>query len=70
MFIKLKNQVVNTDSVVEVEKPTQCGIEWWIKVALDLSKTSKGSINTYFNTEQEANAEYDRIVAQLCADKD
>lgn len=69
MFIKLKDQVINADSIIEIEKPKMNGIDWWIRTSLDLSKTKKETINMSFSSEQEAKAEYDRIVAQLCSDK-
>ena len=69
MFIKLKDQIVNANTIVEVEKPKLNGIDWWIKASLDLSKTKKESINMSFSDEVDAKNEYDRIVKQLCSDK-
>ena len=41
-FIKLKDQIVSTDSIVKVEAPIRTtGIEWRIRTLLDSGKTNR-----------------------------
>lgn len=70
-FIKLKDQVVSVDSIVKVEAPIRTtGIEWRMRTLLDSGKTLEHLITSFYSTKEEAQKEYDRIVAQLCADKE
>lgn len=72
MFIKLKEQVVSIDSIVKVDAPRKygTGIEWTIRTLLDSKKAAEPVINSTFTSETEAKSEYERIVKQLCADKE
>lgn len=69
MFIKLKDRVINADIIAEVSKPTQVGVEWWVKTTLDISKSRKDMINTSYPSENAAMEAYNRLVEQLCSNK-
>jgi len=69
MFLKLKEQVVSVDSIIKVDAPRKsAGIEWTIRTLLN--SKDEPIINSSYTTEEEAKSEYDRIVKQLCANKD
>lgn len=69
-FIKLKEQLVSIDSIVKVDKPRPTsGIEWYIRTLLDNTKTQECFITSQYNSKEEADNAYNRIVEQLCADK-
>ena len=70
MFIKLKEQLVSVDSIIRIDEPKKSGdIDWVIKTILDSTKTQSSVINSMYSSETEARQDYNRIVAQLCADK-
>lgn len=70
-FIKLKDQVVAMDSIIKVEAPIKTtGIEWRMRTILDSGKTLEHLITSFYSTKEEAEKDYNRIVAQLCADKE
>lgn len=70
MFIQLKDQVVNKDTIVKVDKPRKsAGVEWYIRTILDSTKTPENFISTFYNSEEEAKSEYERIAKQLCENK-
>lgn len=69
-FIKLKDQIVNADTIVKVDCPRKtAGLEWYIRTLFDTTKTEEVFVNSLYNTEEEAKSEYNRIVEQLCSDK-
>ena len=69
-FIKLRDQIINAETIVKVDQPraTQ-GIEWYIRTLLDTTKTEESFIKTMYTSETEARDAYERIVSQLCEDK-
>ena len=69
MFLKLKDQVVNTKNVVRIDQPKKsAGIEWFITTIMEMGG-QESVVNSMYGTEQEAKSDYDRIVAQLCSEK-
>ena len=70
-FIKLKEQIVNADSIIKVDYPKKvsAGIEWSIRTLLDTTKTQESLIYSTYTSEATAVSEYERIVNQLCSDK-
>lgn len=70
MFIKLKDQIVKKDSILKVDAPRKygVGIEWTIRTLME--SKDEPVINSVYSSEEEAKSDYDRIVKQLCADKD
>lgn len=69
-FIKLKDQIVNADTIVKVDCPRKtAGLEWYIRTLFDTTKTEEVAIKSLYSNEQEARSDYNRIVEQLCSDK-
>lgn len=70
-FIQLKDQVVNADTIVKVDKPRQAGsgLDWYIRTLFDSTKTEEFFVSSTYHSKEEAEQEYNRIVAQLCSDK-
>ena len=65
-FIKLEDRVINTDSIVKIEQPKQTqGIEWYIKTVMDISKTTESNFNSFYNSKEEAQNAYDKLIEQL-----
>lgn len=66
-FIKLKEQVLNVDTIVKVDQPraTQ-GVEWYVRLLLNPTTTQETFVNNFYSSQEEAVQAYDKIVKQLC----
>ena len=66
-FIKLKEQVLNVDTIVKVDQPraTQ-GVEWYVRLLLNPTTTQETFVNNFYGSQEEAVQAYDKIVKQLC----
>lgn len=65
-FIKLKDQIINAETIVKVDQPrSTAGVEWYIRTLLDITKTEEAYIKTMYSNKDEACSAYERIVQQL-----
>lgn len=68
-FLKLKEQIVAVDNIVKVDSPRKVGpVSWQIRTLLN--NVSEPIVTSIYSSEDEAKREYERIVLQLCADKE
>lgn len=66
-FIKLQDRVINVDTIVGVEQPraTQ-GLESYITINLNPQTTTQPTIKSFYNSSEQAQNAYTKIVQQLC----
>lgn len=68
-FIKLKNQIVNVNTIIKVEEPrsTASGIDWYIRTLIDTTVCPENYIQSFYGSEQEAKEAYSKITEELCS---